>query len=114
MTATLVIDALATARLTRLVTRDRLTRKLRKAAVTAAYERAAVEMVPDWDVLGPTAVVDDPEAPDLAYLLSCDWCSSMYVAVVVLALRRFVPGVWDPIARVLAASYVTGYVASRG
>ena len=113
-TSALAIDALAVARLTRLVTRDRLTRRVRKAAIHAAYSRGDVTMVPDWDVLGPSAVLDDPEAPDLAYLLSCDWCASMYVAVVVLALRRFAPGAWDPIARVLAASYVTGYAASHG
>ena len=105
-TSTLVVDALAVARLTRLVTTDRITRPLRRRAVAAAYAPAPL---PDgWDDLGPTTVTDDPDAPKAAYLLSCDWCSSMWVAAFVLVARATVPGVWDPIARILAASQLTG------
>jgi hypothetical protein len=107
--ADLVIDALATARLTRLVTRDRLTKPWRRRAITAAY---GTRGLPDtWDAFGPTVVTDDLEAPEIAYLLSCTWCSSLYVALVVLALRATVPGLWSPIAKALAASQLTGMTA---
>ena len=105
-TSTLVVDALAVARLTRLVTTDRITRPLRRRAVAAAYAPAPL---PDgWEDLGPTTVTDDPDAPKTAYLLSCDWCASFHCAALVLVLRATIPGVWDPIARILAASQLTG------
>lgn len=105
----LVVDALAIARLTRLVTKDRITRPLRRPLIRRAYGG----QLPDhWNDLGPTVVLDDPDSPEVAYLLSCDWCASAYVAVVVVALRALVPGVWDPVARVLAGSQVAG-MASR-
>jgi hypothetical protein len=107
--ADLVIDALATARLTRLVTRDRLTKPWRRRAITAAY--GAQGLPESWDAFGPTVVTDDLEAPEVAYLLSCSWCSSLWCALVVLALRATVPGVWSPVAKALAASQLTGMAA---
>lgn len=106
---TLVVDALAIARLTRLVTKDRITRPLRRPIIRAAYGGTLPEA---WEELGPTVVLDDADSPEVAYLLSCDWCASAYVAVAVVLARAFVPGVWDPIARVLAGSQVAG-MASR-
>lgn len=104
--STLVVDALAVARLTRLVTTDRITRPWRARAVAAAMAPAPL---PDgWHDLGPDTITDDPDAPPLAYLLSCDWCSSTWIAALVLLARAVAPGVWDPIARILAASQVTG------
>ena len=109
-TSTLVIDALAVARLTRLVTSDRITRPLRRPIIRAAYHGN----LPDgWNDLGPTVVLDDPDSPEVAYLLSCDWCASAYCAVLVVLARRFMPGVWGPIAQVLAGSQVAGMAASH-
>jgi hypothetical protein len=111
-TSALVVDALAVARLTRLVTRDRITKRVRRPAVAAAYTTAGQTFPgPTWDLFETAVVTDDPDAPDLAYLLSCDWCSSVWVAALVVAARALVPGVWDPIARILAASQVTGMAA---
>ena len=107
--STLVVDALAIARLTRLVTTDRITRPWRARAVAAAYAPAPL---PDgWHDLGPETVTDDPDAPSLAYLLSCDWCASLYCAILVMCLRRFVPVLWDPIAKALAGSQATGMMS---
>jgi hypothetical protein len=86
---TLAVIALATARLTRLVTTDRITETPRNALV----RRLGAES-------------------KLAYLVHCDWCSSIYIAPAVTALVWWQPsGVW--IAGALAASHVTGYLASR-
>ena len=79
---TILVDALAVFRLSRLVTRDRITEPLRTRA----------EHGPEW----------------LAYLLRCAWCSSPYLAVGVIAARRIFPRPWAPVAEVLACSAVAG------
>jgi hypothetical protein len=106
----MVIDALAVARLTRLVTSDRITRPFRRRAIAATYPN---HTVPDgWEEFGPSVVLDDPDSPEAAYLLSCSWCSSIWCAGFVVAARCLVPGVWDPIARILAGSQVAGMAAA--
>lgn len=86
---TLAVIALATARLTRLVTTDKITETPRNALVRK---------------LGAESKI--------AYLLVCDWCSSIYVAPAVTALVWWQPAaVWG--AAALAASHITGYLASR-
>ena len=79
---TFLVDALAVYRLTRLVTRDRITEPL----------RTRVESGPEW----------------LTYLLRCGWCASPYLAVGVITARRLVPRAWAPAAGVLACSAVAG------
>ena len=87
-----VVMALATARVTRIVTRDRILRAPRNAVLRAL-----------------------PDGHLLAYLVVCDWCVSVYtgaLAAVYGAWADWWP--WDaalPVA--LAFSYVTGYLASR-
>lgn len=81
-----LIDALAVARLTRLVTEDTITEPLRER-------------------------LSDRER--LHYLITCPWCSSPYIAAGALLARRFAPGLWDPLARVLAFSEVAGLIAER-
>ena len=86
---TLAVIALATARLTRLVTTDKITETPRNALVR-------------W--LGAESKT--------AYLIHCDWCSSIYTGAGVTALVWWQPQtVWIAVA--LAASHVTGYLASR-
>ncbi len=80
----MIVDALAVFRLTRLVTRDRITEHL----------RAKADDGPEW----------------LAYLSRCAWCSSPYIAVGVVLARRFVPRIWQPVAEVLAFSAVAGLI----
>lgn len=88
--ADLFTDAVACFRLTRLITTDRVTRKL----------RAKVE--------------DRYGTRGLGYLIGCDWCSSAYVAAGVVLARRYAPKVWGPVAEGLAFSAITGLLAERG
>lgn len=106
-----IVDVLAVARLTRLITRDTLTRPYRAAIIRHAYGPEKSEGLSD--MFTEQMVHDDHEAPRLAELVTCGWCSSMYAAVFVVAARRFAPRLWDPLARVLAASLVTGIVQTH-
>lgn len=82
----LLVDTLAVARLTRLVTRDRITIRPRNWV---------------WE-----------HAPEpIAGLVDCSWCVSMYVAFGVVAARRFAPRAWSPVAAALAMSEVAGLAA---
>lgn len=53
------------------------------------------------------------EPSPLGEVVVCPWCLSPYVAVAVLAARRFVPRLWGPVAAVLAASAVTGLLSGH-
>lgn len=53
------------------------------------------------------------EADPLGEIVVCPWCNSPYVAVAVLAARRFAPRLWGPVAWVLAASAVTGLLTGQ-
>jgi hypothetical protein len=86
---TLLLAALATARITRLITRDRITHAPRRALLA----RMNPEGLP-------------------AYLLVCDFCASVYVgAGTVAAAWAWDWAVWPMAA--LAASHVTGWLASK-
>jgi hypothetical protein len=87
---TLLVAALATARLTRLVTRDQITHTARRAVLRRL----------------------DPDGL-LAYLVICDWCTSMYMGAAVAAWTAWGPSwaLW-PLA-VLAFSYTAGWLASK-
>lgn len=89
-TITLLVAALATARLTRLVTRDQITHGARRRALKRL----------DHDGM-------------LAYLIVCDWCVSVYTGSVVAAWMAWGPSwtLW-PLA-VLAFSYTAGWLASK-
>lgn len=88
----IVAMALATARATRLITRDR---------IFEAPRNAVLRTLPDGHLL--------------AYLVVCDWCVSVYtgaLAAVGGVWAGWWPWSWAP-ALLLAFSYVTGYLASR-
>jgi len=85
------VDALATHRVTRAVTRDSI-------PITARPRDAVRRRWPD-----STA----------AYFATCDWCVSVWAGLAVTTARALAPRAWDPIARALAASTVTGIIASR-
>ena len=85
---TFAVAALATARITRLITTDRITQAPRNRILRK---------------LNPEGL--------LAYLVVCDWCVSVYagglaVGVVILGGR---PGFW--VLAALAFSYVAGWLA---
>jgi hypothetical protein len=85
----LVVDALATYRLTRLLVIDEISRPAR-AWLGQRYT--------GWFV----------------YLTSCIWCMSMWVSgLVVVLLTYFAPYAWSFAASLLAFSAVAGYLGSR-
>jgi len=86
------VMALATARVTRLITRDR---------ILAAPRRAVLNALPDDHLL--------------AYLIVCDWCVSVYTGTLAAAGGAWAgwwTWAWVP-ALAFAFSYTTGYLASR-
>jgi hypothetical protein len=90
---TLLITLLATARITRLITSDRLTQAPRLWAAEKIEERA----------------------PMLFYLITCDWCASVYVGTAVAgAWAAWGDTLWFQVpALALGASYATGFLAER-
>ena len=93
----LLIDMLATFRLTRLATRDTITEPFRQQLRHAAMRQV--------DSPGIAAKVDT--------LISCPWCVGWWIAVAVVAARRLYPRAWEPVAAALAASAVTGLIADN-
>lgn len=91
-TLTLLLTALATARLTRLVTTDRITQTPRHWALS---------QLPDGHLA--------------AYLLVCDWCASMYIgAGAAAAWWMWGDHRWfTAAAAALAFSHVTGWLVTR-
>lgn len=80
-----IIDALAVARLSRLVTTDTIT------------SRSRLWLAKRTD--------------RLALWLACPWCISVWVAAAVVTATVLIPAVWVYIAAVLAFSYVAGFLS---
>jgi hypothetical protein len=101
----LVLDLLATYRLTRLATADviseparqtivnRLLGSAKKKPPVAAEDMTAQELI---------EAVDNP--PKLATLVTCRWCAGMWIAGGVVLARAVAPKAWDPLAKALAFS----------
>lgn len=82
----LVVAALAVARITRLLTEDFLTVGYRRWVVTR------------W---GPES--------KMSYLVHCSWCTSIWIALPVMPAAALFPNVWVIAAlSILAASHVAG------
>lgn len=87
--ADLVVDALATHRIVRLVQRDTLPMVARaRGYLLATY----------------------PEHP-FVELLVCPWCASVHAAALTQILRAVAPSWWPRLAAVLAVSSVVGLLA---
>jgi hypothetical protein len=84
----MAVDALATFRLTRLVTQDWITDPARQQ-IKARYGPAAYDFV------------------------TCPWCVSIWLAAAVLTARRLAPRAWSLAAAGLAASATAGFLAER-
>jgi len=104
MIPTLVVDAVATYRLTRLVTADAITAPWRDQLVRNAYvardgEAVAVDMEAETphDTWSDRAT-DDDDPPALAQLLVCRWCMGVWIAAAVTVARRSWPRQWGPVA----------------
>lgn len=84
----LVVDALAVARIVRLLQVDEIpVGKLRETMLDRHGEHLWTE------------------------LLRCPWCASIWVAAGVVVARAAAPRPWSFLARVLAGSQVTGHLA---
>jgi hypothetical protein len=118
LTAQLVVYALAVARVTRLITADRLFADSRDNFVNWAWKREyGIRLVRNasrfaWEVAREEGAVE----PRLAYLVTCSWCASIYVGAAAAPLWYWLgssPWVLVP-AAALALSYVTGFLARFG
>jgi len=97
----LLVDALATYRLTRLATADVISEPVRMAVL----RKTGAEPPPGED--DPTAqeVVESlQDPPRLATLITCRWCAGVWIAAGVTAARLAAPKAWEPVARGLALS----------
>lgn len=87
----LVVGALAVARLTTLLTKDRLTIRYRRWVVNK------------W---GPDSMP--------SYLAHCEWCTSMWLAMPIMPVAALFPYTWViGILAVPAASLVAGLIFSK-
>lgn len=51
------------------------------------------------------------EAHPIGELIGCPHCVGVWLAFGVAGMRRFLPGFWDPMAKILATAAVTSIVA---
>lgn len=104
----LVVDALATYRLTRLATADVISEPVRQAVL----RKVGADPPPGED--DPTAqeiVESIKDPPRLATLVTCRWCAGMWIAAGVTAARLVAPRQWDPAAKALTLSAVAVLLA---
>ncbi|MDP9823984.1 DUF1360 domain-containing protein [Nocardioides massiliensis] len=85
--ADLVVDALATYRLVKLIRDDKITEPARDAVV---------------DKHGP------PAKSKVSYLVHCPWCLSFYFGAALTLGRRFAPGPTNGVSRTFALSALAG------
>lgn len=113
----MIADAIATYRLTKLVTDDTITQPVRDTLIELAYEwdgrgtwardTFRPEIEGDWQ----DVVAADEQPPKLATLLTCRWCAGMWVAAFVVLARRVAPRAWKPLRDVLVFSAAAGLLA---
>lgn len=126
------VYALAVARVTRLITEDRITEAPRRwlairlwapkmylSEVTVRWPHASTTRAEIRDgrrALAAIRLDDGAEMPLSVYLLTCPWCASIYVAAAAAPVAYWWgerPWVLVP-ALALAFSYVTGLLAKIG
>jgi uncharacterized protein DUF1360 len=91
-TADLVVDALASYRVTRLLVSDGIVDRQRDAIVDRLRRGGYRKLVE---------------------LSECPWCLGFWVACGVVATRRAFPRTWAPVAEAFAFSAVSGLLASK-
>lgn len=115
------IDALACYRLTRLITKDTITAPARGAVAEYAYathptapNRPDPDAVRDWSLTTwAKYAADDERAPLLAELITCTWCTSIWVGFGVVAARTLAPRAWNKLATAFAMSAVASLVQTQ-
>lgn len=108
------LDCVSAYRITRLFTRDKILVNWRDDIIRKAYKAAgtpfnASQVVApgDWASLAEA----DPDAPPIATLVVCRWCTGWWVAFGVLAARTFCPRRWDAVARTLTVASAAALIA---
>lgn len=105
---TLLVYALAVARVTRLINSDKITENVRERLIDRIWQR--------WRPAVPVEDREYADEPLPAYLITCPWCASIYVAAVAAPVAYFwgtIPWLFVP-ALALAFSYLTGLLAGLG
>jgi hypothetical protein len=98
---TLLVDVLATYRLTRLVTADVISEPARRVVL----KKVGAEAPAGSDDPSAQQIVESMKRPPrLATLVTCRWCAGIWIAAGVTIARSFAPRAWTPIARGLALS----------
>ena len=107
----LLVDLLATYRLTRLATADIISEPARQTAVTRLLRGSDVldESGSDRTAQELVEAVKDP--PKLARLITCRWCAGVWIAGGVVVARTLAPRVWGPVAKGLAFSSGAALIA---
>lgn len=98
----LVLGALASYRITRLVTTDKIAEPFTER-IRWFFERR-------WEAKHPEAVPGDEWNSKLAFLLSCPWCLGFWVSGVVTVILSVAYGLNYPILTWLAMSTVVGFL----
>jgi len=94
----LLVDAAASYRLTRLALSDSILETPRNAALRWTEQPGRAAHL----------------RSRLGELLECYWCAGLWISAAVVAARRTVPDLWQPISRALALSTAVGFAgASR-
>jgi hypothetical protein len=97
----LLVDVLATYRLTRLVTADVISEPARRVVLAKVGARAPS----DLDDPSAQEIVESMKRPPrLATLVTCRWCAGVWIAAAVTVVRARAPQLWSPLARGLALS----------
>lgn len=110
---TCVLLILATYRITKLIVDDRIARPLRDPLQNAA-ERRWQRKHPDHPPEKGCGEDGDEWCSSIAYLLSCPWCMSIWVAGALVSITDvFIVGVPLPVLTALAASGVTGFLSGH-
>ena len=87
---TLLVDVVAVYRLTRLVIQDEITEDLREAI---------------WKKF--------PVETKIGYLITCEWCTSIWAGALIFGLRKTNPEFATWLSSTLAASAATGIAYSK-
>lgn len=95
----LLVDCLATYRLTRLATADVISEPARMAVLRHLRADTGDETDTAQEIV---EALDDP--PRIATLVTCRWCAGLWIATGVVGARALVPRAWAPAARALALS----------
>ena len=100
----LLVDALATYRLTRLATTDVISEPVRLALVRRLGLSGADADSGSTEVTAQDIVGEVTDPPKLATLVTCRWCAGVWIAGAVALARHSAPRAWSPVARALALS----------